>query len=67
MPSSSSLSPHVWVRHEARSTERRAPVVPADVRRLVECGVRVTVEESPQRVFDLEEYAEAGAGTAATG
>ena len=67
MPTSSSLSPHVWVRHEARSTERRAPVVPADVRRLVDCGVRVTVEDSPQRVFPLEEYAEAGAETAGTG
>ena len=67
MPTSSSLSPHVWVRHEARSTERRAPVVPADVRRLVECGVRVTVEESPQRVFAIEDYAEAGAAVAATG
>ena len=30
----SSPSPHLWVRHEARSTERRAPVVPDDVRRL---------------------------------
>ncbi len=67
MPSGSSLSPHVWVRHEARSTERRAPVVPADVRRLLASGVRVTVEESPQRVFPIEEYAEAGAEVAAEG
>jgi saccharopine dehydrogenase (NAD+, L-lysine-forming) len=67
MPTSSSLSPHVWVRHETRSTERRAPVVPADVRRLVASGLRVTVEESPQRAFDIEEYAEAGASVAATG
>jgi saccharopine dehydrogenase (NAD+, L-lysine-forming) len=66
MPTSST-SPHLWVRHEARSTERRAPVVPADVRRLVDCGLRVTVEESPQRVFDLDDYAAAGAETAATG
>jgi len=67
MPTSSAPSAHVWVRHEARSTERRAPVVPADVRRLVECGLRVTVEESPQRVFDLDDYVAAGAATAATG
>ncbi len=67
MPTGSSLSPHVWVRHEARSTERRAPVVPDDVRRLVASGVRVTVEESPQRVFPIEEYAAAGAEVAGTG
>ena len=41
MPTSSSSSPHVWVRHEARSTERRAPVVPDDVRRLMHTHSRV--------------------------
>ncbi len=58
---------HLWVRAEARTTERRAPVTPPDVARLVEAGVRVTVEESAQRVFDLEEYAAAGAEVAPTG
>ena len=43
------------MRAEVRPTERRAPVVPADVRRLVDAGFRVTVEESAQRVFDHEE------------
>ncbi len=57
----------LWVRAEARETERRAPVVPADVRRLVEAGFEVTVEESPTRVFSVEEYAEAGARVASTG
>jgi saccharopine dehydrogenase (NAD+, L-lysine-forming) len=41
-------------------------VVPADVRRLVDAGVTVTVEESPQRVFSIEEYAAAGAAVAPT-
>jgi saccharopine dehydrogenase (NAD+, L-lysine-forming) len=53
-------SPWLWIRHEARSTERRAPIVPADARLLVEAGIPVTVEESPQRVFVIDEYAEAG-------
>ena len=57
-------STHLWIRHEARSTERRTPVVPDDVRRLVEAGVTVTVEESPQRVFTIEEYAAVGAAVA---
>lgn len=52
---------HLWVRAEVRATERRAPVVPDDVRRLVDAGFRVTVEESGQRAFDIEAYAEAGA------
>ncbi len=60
-------STHLWIRHEARSTERRTPVVPDDVRRLVEAGFTVTVEESPQRVFTIEEYAAAGAAVAPTG
>ncbi|EWC62549.1 Saccharopine dehydrogenase [Actinokineospora spheciospongiae] len=50
----------LWVRSEVRETERRVAVVPADARRLVEAGVRVTVEESPRRVFGVEEYAAAG-------
>ncbi|MFF5026463.1 saccharopine dehydrogenase [Streptomyces collinus] len=58
---------HLWLRHEARTTERRTPVVPADARRLVADGVRLTVEESPQRIFPLEEYAAAGCGTAPAG
>ncbi|MFF7971401.1 saccharopine dehydrogenase [Streptomyces sp. NPDC007905] len=58
---------HLWLRHEARTTERRTPVVPADARRLIENGVRLTVEESPQRVFPLEEYEAAGCRTAPAG
>lgn len=60
-------SPHLWIRHEVRPTERRAPVVPADVRRLLASGVRVTVERSPQRVFTDDEYAGAGAELVDTG
>lgn len=51
----------LWIRAEARGTERRAPVVPADVHRLVDAGFDVVVERAPQRVFPEEEYAEAGA------
>ncbi|MFF1547833.1 saccharopine dehydrogenase [Streptomyces sp. NPDC058291] len=52
---------HLWLRHEARTTERRTPVVPDDARRLVEAGVRLSVEDSPQRVFPTREYEAAGA------
>lgn len=59
--------PHIWMRHEVRSTERRAPLVPADAARLVEAGFRLTVETSPQRAFGIEEYAAAGAEIAPAG
>ena len=52
---------HLWLRHEVRSTERRTPVVPDDARRLVRGGVRLTVEESPQRIFPAAEYEAVGA------
>ncbi|WP_406452109.1 saccharopine dehydrogenase [Streptomyces sp. NBC_01622] len=52
---------HLWLRHETRTTERRTPVVPADARRLLESGVTLTVEESPQRIFPVEEYEAVGA------
>lgn len=58
---------HLWLRHEVRSTERRTPVVPADARRLVDSGVTLTVEESPQRIFPIEEYEAAGCGVAPAG
>ena len=58
---------HVWIRAESRSTERRAPVVPADVPLLRDAGFEVTVEESPQRIFAVEDYAAAGASVAGEG
>ncbi|MFH9674150.1 saccharopine dehydrogenase [Streptomyces sp. NPDC017405] len=58
---------HLWLRHEHRPTERRTPVVPADARRLVDGGITLTVEESPQRIFPLREYEAAGCGGAPAG
>ncbi|MER8013115.1 saccharopine dehydrogenase [Streptomyces griseoluteus] len=59
--------PHLWMRHETRASERRAPLVPEHAARLVSQGVRITVEESPQRVFPLAEYVRAGCRTAPAG
>ena len=55
------------MRHELRRTECRAPLTPDDAGRLVETGLEVTVEESPQRVFGIERYAEAGCRVAGAG
>ncbi|MBT2402876.1 MULTISPECIES: saccharopine dehydrogenase [unclassified Streptomyces] len=59
-------TPHLWMRHESRPTERRAPLTPGDAGHLVSQGVRITVEESDQRVFPLADYAAAGCATAPT-
>ncbi|MGQ0839480.1 saccharopine dehydrogenase [Actinokineospora sp.] len=56
--------PRLWMRHEVRSTERRAPIVPGDAKLLLAAGIPVTVEESPQRVFPIAEYAAAGCAVA---
>jgi hypothetical protein len=55
------------MRHEGRETERRAPIVPADAARLVAHGIALTVEESPQRAFQIADYAHAGCAIAPTG
>ena len=54
------------MRPESRPTERRAPLPPGDAERLVRQGLRITVEESDQRVFPLADYAAAGCATAPT-
>ncbi|MFI9648327.1 saccharopine dehydrogenase [Streptomyces sp. NPDC052040] len=59
--------PRLWLRHESRPTERRAPLVPSDAARLVSQGAEITVEESPQRVFPLADYVSAGCATAPAG
>ncbi len=59
--------PHLWIRAEARPTEQRVPIVPADAAKLVQDGFRVTVEESPTRVVPIEEYVAVGCETAPTG
>jgi alpha-aminoadipic semialdehyde synthase len=41
--------------------ERRAPLVPSDVQKLVKQGIPVTVQPSPRRVFADSEYRAAGA------
>lgn len=51
---------HIWLRDEARATERRSPLTPAGAAVLLGQGAVVTVERSPKRVFADAEYAAAG-------
>lgn len=52
--------PTLWMRHESRTGEQRAPIGPDDAARLVQAGFRVVVEESATRVFGIGEYEAAG-------
>jgi saccharopine dehydrogenase (NAD+, L-lysine forming) len=57
----------LWLRHEVHPYEYRTPIVPADAACLVERGVAVTVEDSPQRIFPMDGYAAAGCTIVAAG
>ncbi|MBM3286410.1 MAG: hypothetical protein FJY88_03525 [Candidatus Eisenbacteria bacterium] len=48
-------------REDKNDWERRTPLIPSDVRTLVNEGIRVIVQPSRIRVFSDEEYARAGA------
>ena len=60
MPSELPMS-HLWLRHEYKPDERRAPITPEQVGTLVAAGHEVTVESSPTRVFADEDYRKQGA------
>jgi alpha-aminoadipic semialdehyde synthase len=52
----------IGIRREDKSVwERRTPIVPDDVERIVAGGTEVHVQRSPNRCFPDEEYARAGA------
>jgi saccharopine dehydrogenase-like NADP-dependent oxidoreductase/alanine dehydrogenase len=55
------MSLHLWLRHETKPGEARAPLTPAGVRALVAAGAQVTVERSPSRAIADDDYAAAGA------
>ena len=58
---------HIWLRDEARSTERRAPLVPSDAATLIASGAQITVERSAKRIFSDDAYAAAGCTLVAAG
>ena len=51
---------HVWVRAETKQNEARAPLTPQACKDLLNCGLKVTVERSKERIFDDREYEEVG-------
>ncbi|MCF7732525.1 MAG: saccharopine dehydrogenase [Akkermansiaceae bacterium] len=53
-------SPHVWLRSETKTFERRTPLTPGCARELVAAGFEVTVERCDQRIYDDDAYQRAG-------
>ena len=51
----------LYIRHESAENEKRAPLVPKDVIRLIEKGIEVVVQSSGSRIYSDEIYAKAGA------
>lgn len=51
---------HLWLRSESKKFETRTPLIPQHAQLLIQSGHTVTVEESTQRIFSIEEYQQAG-------
>lgn len=51
---------HIWLRDEARDTERRAPLTPEGAAELIADGATISVERSTKRAFSNDAYEAAG-------
>jgi saccharopine dehydrogenase (NAD+, L-lysine-forming) len=46
----------LWLRCETKEFEKRAALTPTTAKALLDAGFDITVEEDPNRIFDIEEY-----------
>ncbi len=51
---------HLWIRSEQRKNEKRVGITPQDASKLISNGIKVTVEESDDRIISTEEYHKIG-------
>ena len=58
---------HIWLRDEARDTERRSPLTPEGAAALIADGAKITVERSKKRVFPDADYEAVGCEMVASG
>ncbi|KAG0002106.1 Saccharopine dehydrogenase [Modicella reniformis] len=47
---------HLWLRAETKPMEHRAALTPSTCAELLQGGFKITIEESPERIFDDNEY-----------
>jgi len=51
---------HLWIRAEQRKNEKRVAITPKDASKLICKGIKVTVEESADRIISTEDYHKVG-------
>ncbi|TNF30297.1 MAG: saccharopine dehydrogenase [Deltaproteobacteria bacterium] len=51
----------LWLRHETKPFEERTALTPLGVKAILDAGHDVVVEESPTRIYPINEYKEVGA------
>lgn len=56
---------HIWLRAETKPLEQRTALTPSGAKILLDQGFRVTVEDSPQNIFPIDDYRSAGCEIAA--
>jgi len=54
------VSKHLWLRSEEKPSERRSPLSANDAAILIADGWAITVEQSPHRIFAIEEFSKVG-------
>lgn len=52
----STSSTALWLRCETKTFERRAALTPTTAKKLLDAGFQITVEEDPERIFNVDEY-----------
>jgi len=57
----------IWLREEARTTERRTPLLPEGAKQLIEADINVVIEKSKKRIYDDALYEAAGCTMAKAG
>ena len=58
---------HIWLRAETKPDEERTALSPANAAALIDAGFKVTVEQSTQSIFDIEQYQQTGVDIAPAG
>ena len=51
---------HLWIRAEQRKNEKRVGITPLDASKLLSAGIKVTVEDSADRIIPIKEYNKVG-------
>ncbi len=55
---------HLWVRAEQRPNEQRVGLTPDGAKKLLDHGIKVTVEESSVRAIPIQRYRDVGCAIA---